>query len=268
MRIVLLATLLSLPALASAHVDMLDPPRRYGRTDLKSGPCGMPFGAAGDVVATYAGGSTIRIEINEYVDHPGHYRVALDLDGGDDDLGDPICLTNCDDRRSPDPTFEDPEGVLVLGNFTDEPAADQTLTVTLPDVACERCTLQVIQIMYDKRPYTLGGDDNYYRCADIAITSASAGDAGPAETDAGPAETDAGTVRDAGLSGDAGASDAGASDAGGGDAGGGDAGAGTLSGDDGGCSVVAIAGGAGSGSAFFVVLASLMLWRRRLSCAA
>lgn len=258
MRTVILAAILTIPVMASAHVDMLDPPRRYGLRDLKDGPCGIPFGAAGDVVATYEGGSTIDIDITEYVEHPGHYRVALDIDGGDDNLGDPICLTNCDDRRSADPTFEPPEGVLVLGNFEDDPAEDQTLTVTFPDIACERCTLQVIQIMYDKRPYTIGGDDNYYRCADIAITSASPGDAGPSETDAGPSG-DAGPGPDAGPTLDAG-SDAGV----GADAGspGGDAG--LTPEDEGGCAV----GGTSPGSAFFYLLAGFALWRRRLRCAA
>lgn len=257
MRIVLLATILSVPVVASAHVDMLDPPRRYGLTDLKDGPCGIPFGAAGDVVATYEGGSTIDIEITEYVEHPGHYRVALDVDGGDDNLGDPICLTNCDDRRSADPTFEDPEDVMVLGNFEDDPAEDQTLTVTLPNIACERCTLQIIQVMYDKRPYTIGGDDNYYRCADIAITSVATEDAGPGETDAGPAP-DAGSVaEDAGPALDAG------NDAGLGADGGSLGDAGPSPADDGGCAV----GGTGSSGAFFFFLAGLVLWRRRLQCA-
>lgn len=258
MRIVLLATILSVPVVASAHVDMLDPPRRYGLTDLKDGPCGIPFGAAGDVVATYEGGATIDIEITEYVEHPGHYRVALDVDGGDDNLGDPICLTNCDDRRSADPTFEDPEDVMVLGNFEDDPAEDQTLTVTLPDIACERCTLQIIQVMYDKRPYTIGGDDNYYRCADIAITSASTGDAGPGETDAGPSPDAGSAAEDAGPAEDAG-TDAGLAS----DSGSPSADAGLAPGDEGGCAV----GGSGSGSVFFSLLAGLALWRRRLRCA-
>ncbi|MFK7998178.1 MAG: SCE4755 family polysaccharide monooxygenase-like protein [Polyangiales bacterium] len=262
MRIALLATILSVPVVASAHVDMLDPPRRYGLRDLKDGPCGIPFGAAGDVVATYEGGSTIDIEITEYVEHPGHYRVALDVDGGDDNLGDPICLTNCDDRRSADPTFEEPADVLVLGNFEDDPAEAQTLTVTLPDIACERCTLQVIQVMYDKRPYTIGGDDNYYRCADIAITSAGPGDAGPG--DAGSGGSDAGTPLDAGSADDAGPGLDAGSDAGlVGDSGSPGADAGLAPDDDGGCAV----GSSRSGSVFFYLLAGLALWRRRLRCA-
>ncbi|MFT5353942.1 MAG: hypothetical protein ACI9KE_001142 [Polyangiales bacterium] len=264
MRTVIITTLLMMPVIASAHVDMLDPPRRYGLTDLKDGPCGIPFGAAGDVVATYEGGSTINIEITEYVEHPGHYRVALDMDGGDDNLGDPICLTNCDDRRSAAPTFEDPADVMVLGNFEDDdPAEAQTLTVTLPDIACERCTLQVIQIMYDKRPYTLGGDDNYYRCVDIAITSDSPGDAGPSVMDAGV--SDSGTAGDAGSTADAGPMlDAGSDGGTRGDGGSPGSDAGPISGDDGGCAI----GGARSNSTLFCLLAGFALWRRRLRCSA
>lgn len=266
MRTAIIALLLMIPTLASAHIDMLDPPRRYTQEDLKDGPCGIPFGAIGEVMATYEAGSTIDIEITEYTNHPSHYRVALDLDGGDDNLGDPICLTNCDDRDDPDdPTFMDPDDVLVLGIFDDDPAEDQTLTVTLPDVACEHCTLQVIQVMYDKRPYTIGGNDNYYRCADIAITSASAADAGPG-IDAGPGG-DAGPASDAGPANDAGPmSDAGpaGSDSGPmGDAGGSGTDAG-MPGDDGGC---AIGGGSTNrGSTLLFFLAGFALWRRRLQC--
>ena len=40
--------------------------------------------------------------------------------------------------------------------------------VTLPDVECERCTLQLIQVMTDKAPYG-DGNDLYYQCADLAL---------------------------------------------------------------------------------------------------
>src|SRR5690606_6077325 len=39
---------------------------------------------------------------------------------------------------------------------------------TLPDIECESCTLQVVQVMYDKKPYG-DGNDLYYQCADIAL---------------------------------------------------------------------------------------------------
>lgn len=101
---------------------------------------------------------------------PGHFRVAFDADG-DDGFVDPVCLAHCDVRLDPvGPTFapsDDPNVLLDLAPDTDGGAS--TLVVTLPDVTCERCTLQVIQVMYDKRPYTSPGNDIYYQCADIAL---------------------------------------------------------------------------------------------------
>ncbi|MBW2225541.1 MAG: hypothetical protein JRF54_15365, partial [Deltaproteobacteria bacterium] len=42
-------------------------------------------------------------------------------------------------------------------------------TVTLPDITCDNCTLQMIQVMYDKRLYTTLGNDIYYQCADLVL---------------------------------------------------------------------------------------------------
>src|SRR5687767_5344915 len=52
--------------------------------------------------------------------------------------------------------------------------------ITLPNMTCENCTLQLIQLMTDKPPYTVDAtsDDIYFQCADIALR-------GPGGTDAG-----------------------------------------------------------------------------------
>ncbi|MCA9560948.1 MAG: hypothetical protein KC583_20510, partial [Myxococcales bacterium] len=55
--------------------------------------------------------------------------------------------------------------------------------VTLPDVECDNCTLQVIQVMFDKPPQTSPGNDLYYQCADLVLR----GDGPPPPpVDAGP----------------------------------------------------------------------------------
>ena len=65
---------------------------------------------------------------------------------------------------------------------------DGTLSydLTLPDVECDNCTLQLIQMMTDKPPYTTdtGSNDIYYACVDLVL-SGSAPDAGPGAPDAG-----------------------------------------------------------------------------------
>lgn len=43
--------------------------------------------------------------------------------------------------------------------------------ITLPNIECDKCTLQVTQLMTDKLPYTNdpASDDIYYQCADITL---------------------------------------------------------------------------------------------------
>ncbi len=168
MRLLAIAVSLLVPTVASAHLDLLDPPARYDRRELKDGPCGIMGGAQGEPVAVYEPGQTITITIEEYIDHPSHYRVAFD-DEGDDDYRDPICTDYCESGPET-PVFAPSEGGVILADLIpDSPEVVQSFEVTLPDVECERCTLQVIQVMYDKKPITSGGNDIYYHCADIVM---------------------------------------------------------------------------------------------------
>lgn len=45
--------------------------------------------------------------------------------------------------------------------------------VTLPNIECTTCTLQFIQVMADKPPYTtdLLSDDVYFNCADLTLSA-------------------------------------------------------------------------------------------------
>jgi len=194
MRIVVALCLL-VPSVASAHLDLLDPPARYDRRDLKDGPCGIMGGAQGDPVAVYEPGEKITITIEEYVEHPSHYRVAFD-DEGDDDYRDPVCIEHCESGDET-PVFAPSDGGVILADqVADSPDIVQAIEVTLPDVECERCTLQVIQVMYDKKPITVGGNDIYYHCADIVLVSdAETMDLGvPSRPDLGPPPPDGGPV--------------------------------------------------------------------------
>ncbi len=199
-----LAVLLALPTLAHAHLDLLEPTSRYATRELKEGPCGITGGAPGAIVAVYEPGATITVTIDETVNHPSHYRIAFSAEG-DGAFQDPVCLENCE-TGGPDPVFAPSEGGTILVDHWDDAAeATESIEVTLPDVECETCVLQVIQVMYDKRPYTSPGNDNYYRCADIALRRSSQPlDMGTSTADAGPADSDAGSGDDAGSGPDAG----------------------------------------------------------------
>jgi hypothetical protein len=175
------------PAEAHAHLGLNVPASRYGPDTLKTGPCGVTGGERTSNVTYYEPGETIEVSWDEYVDHPGHYRIAFD-DDGDDDFVDPASML---DLYSND--------TVLLDGITDKGPGerDYVATVTLPELSCDNCTLQVIQVMYDKMPYTTPGNDIYYQCADLVLREA--GTSPDAGTDA-----DAGTNADAGTDFDAG----------------------------------------------------------------
>lgn len=163
MRFPCLALILTLaaisPAEARAHLGLDSPPSRYGPDVLKTGPCGVNGGERSDNVSYFEPGETIDVSWDEYVDHPGHYRIAFD-DDGDDDFVDPVTMM---ELYSNDTVLLD--GII----DKDQGDRDYLATVTLPDLSCDNCTLQVIQVMYDKPPYSTPGNDIYYQCADLVL---------------------------------------------------------------------------------------------------
>jgi len=184
-----------LPTEVRAHLDMTSPVSRYGPDILKTGPCGKAEGERSANINYFEPAETIYVEWNEYTDHPSHYRISFDEDG-DDDFVDPATMQEYYSN-----------GAVLLDEIEDEPPTDPLyrVSVTLPDVECDNCTLQVIQVMYDKPPYEVGGNDIYYQCADLVLRKGGAPPGTDAGTDAG-ADADAGTGADAGTDTGAGAS--------------------------------------------------------------
>ena len=170
MRTALVVVALLTPSIAAAHAVLTDPPPRT--TALKAGPCGAAGSTRGTNVTTYMAGSTITVKWNETIDHPGHYRISLDMDG-QDFVVPPTAndstegMTNVIKDLIPD----------IQGGTLPRP---YTYELTLPNMACTNCTIQMIQMMTDKPPYTTdaASDDIYYQCADITIVTANAPDAG------------------------------------------------------------------------------------------
>lgn len=192
---------------AEAHLGLDAPTSRYGRGTLKSPPCGQTGGTRTQNVTTFEAGQTITVQWNEYINHPSHYRIAFD-DDGDDDFEDPACLSGCNSRNPVVQMYNN--STVLLDGIADANGGTYTATVTLPDIECNNCTLQVIQVMYDKPPYTIPGNEMYYQCADLVLQRTAPPDAGVVDSgaDAGPSEV--GTI-EVGIA-DAGASapDAGA----------------------------------------------------------
>ena len=164
------------PAEARAHLGLDVPTSRYGPDTLKTGPCGVAGGERTTNVTYFEPGETIEVRWDEYVDHPGHFRIAFD-DDGVDDFVDPATMM---ELYSNDAVLLD--GIADKG----QGERDYVATVTLPDLSCDNCTLQVIQVMYDKPPYTTPGNDIYYQCADLVLREAGTLPDAGTDTDAGP----------------------------------------------------------------------------------
>jgi hypothetical protein len=165
---------------ALAHIQLDDPPART--TQQKDGPCGAADSPRGETATVFAPGETITVRWRETINHPSHYRIAFDADG-DDDFADPADFMDF----SGNPT-------VLLDAIEDRAGGEYSASVTLPDVVCETCTLQLVQVMYDKPPYG-DGNDLYYQCADLALRRAEA--PGPDASPDGTPEPDAAPEPDA-----------------------------------------------------------------------
>lgn len=158
------AALLLAAGPAGAHVRLVTPTSRYG-DEMKVGPCGRLAGTRSANVTTVAPGQALRIIFDELIDHPGYFRIAFDP-AGDGALAPPTTVDN-------GLTWSNPPGVMVLADHIPDAATGLThgvVDVTLPDLECSTCTLQLIQVMTDKPPFD-GLDDFYYQCADLVLTS-------------------------------------------------------------------------------------------------
>ena len=172
---------MALAAPAAAHIGLRFPPSRYGDSVLKEGPCGLAGGGRSDNVTVLEPGARLEVVWDEYVNHPGHFRISFDV-AGDGDFVDPACLSGCDTRSPEIDTYSN--ATVLLDDIPDTPQGGESrATVTLPDIECDRCTLQVIQVMYDKPPYTVPGNDIYYQCADLVLKRSAPPDVCPGDCD-------------------------------------------------------------------------------------
>jgi MYXO-CTERM domain-containing protein len=166
---------------AAAHIELVDPSPRYALPGNKACPCGegdgnrqcdTPAAQSTDPnrstnVTTFEAGSTITVVADEYIDHAGRMRVAFDPDGADlSDFNDNILMDVADPSES---------GLSMTNPHVWE------FQIQLPDMTCENCTLQVIQVMnnittapvMDPAPLS-----TYYTCADIRLVPAGSLEAG------------------------------------------------------------------------------------------
>jgi hypothetical protein len=155
---------------ALAHIDLISPvPRAPGTpdTNLSQGPCGQrDNGRLAEKVATFRPGQTIDVVWDVYVQHVSYFRIAFDADGDDSFSARPSTPS--------DPAADDPtalaagEGETILAYIEDRTGEIDHVEqqVTLPNVTCDNCTLQVIQFTYGL-PIARA---TYHQCADLVLS--------------------------------------------------------------------------------------------------
>lgn len=234
------ASLMLFTSNAGAHIKLGFPLARD--TSLKAGPCGTAGSVRGTNVTTFKPGEKITVTWTETIDHPGHYRISFDEDGNDDFV-DPAGFDDYDTAPS-----------VKVDNIADKSGSMQMYTqeLTLPNVECDNCTLQLIQVMTDKPPYD--GNDNYYQCADLVLKAdvepSGASSSATSSAASGSSSAASGSSVSAAASGSGGGAAAG----GGGDGEGG----GSSGGNGGGCSC--IVGGGNEGGALSALGLVALAW--------
>jgi len=131
----------------------------------------------------------------ETVPHEGHFRIAFLQDG----------------QNFPVPTgIQMPAVAPVLVDGIPDPSggkSDWSAEITLPNVECTNCTLQLMQVMSTSPPYQ--ANDFYFQCADLILASGGAGSGGSGGTSGGSGGS-AGQGPTGGTAGAAGSSSGGA----------------------------------------------------------
>jgi MYXO-CTERM domain-containing protein len=188
---------------ARAHIGMTG--NIKSRTDSggfddaqKSFPCD---GARGDgPIYTFEPGSTIKLSFTESIPHPGYYRIAFDRDG-EDDFMDPRSIKPLDPNR--ECKYDDTDQCEKSDYCNNESVLFDNLNphissglgtsvswnIKLPDVECDNCTLQIIQVMEDTSHggycpidtcsgHERSAADVYHRCIDLKLVKGAKNSAG------------------------------------------------------------------------------------------
>ena len=174
--------LIAFPTWSEAHFRLLAPASWLVENQLgdpqKAAPCGgtnTDFGKPTYAVTDVRGGSALHIKVQETVYHPGHYRVALAVNSPTELPLDPKAQTMTNDKGatiSVSAEIMNPVAppVLADGLFAHNAKTDTPFEtdVTLPNINCKSCSLQVIQFM-EQHGVNNPGQFSYHHCAVLHI---------------------------------------------------------------------------------------------------
>jgi hypothetical protein len=158
---------------AHAHFALLQPPSALMIEDGGKGAPPCAEGPASNIVTQVQGGHPIAIDLNEFVFHPGHYRFALSVNSRAELPPDPDVVQD-GNGLSVSTSIQNPVRIPVLadGVFQHDvmPTADWRITLTLPNLNCDKCTLQIIEFMAEHGS-NVGGGFFYHHCSDLRIVA-------------------------------------------------------------------------------------------------
>ena len=143
-----------------------------------SAPCGGTLtdpGKSTGAITKIQGGEMLHIRIREMAFHPGFYRVALAVNSRNELPPDPEATSGpgTDGRpRSVSGAVHYPPSPPVLADGLLMHVApfekEQEVDVEIPNISCEKCTLQVIEFMA-AHGWNKDGGYTYHHCADLQI---------------------------------------------------------------------------------------------------
>ncbi len=168
--------------IVNAHFKLLEPSSWLVEDDKgdpqKVAPCGGTLGDPGTptkAVTAVTGGQKLTIVAQEAVFHPGHYRIALARKRNL--LPPDPAVTMHDTEKGPrsmsakiEHELQPPLLADGLWPHTEKPTGNWQTEITIPNITCEGCQLQVIEFMAE-HPGTREGGFSYHHCAVLNITA-------------------------------------------------------------------------------------------------
>ncbi len=176
---------------ASAHFILVAPDSWIESNVLgdpqKAAPCGtsdITKGVPTGKITAMKGGEMLHFKVRETIFHPGFYRIALSVLDRSELPKDPEATTKLSATgvvlSASGKIESDPKPpLLVDGLFMhDKPIPKQAdgsptfleTDVKLPNINCDKCTIQILQFM-ENHALNKEGEFTYHHCADLKITA-------------------------------------------------------------------------------------------------
>jgi hypothetical protein len=169
-------------AIAHAHFKLIEPASWIDEDDRgdpqKLAPCGGTIdnpGTRSGAVTEVTGGSTLHIVVDETVYHPGHFRIAL-ARSPNWLPDDPVATLKQGARGLVSDTAvieQNPQPPILVDGLwphTERFTGIRETDITVPNIDCNNCFLQVIQFMAEHPGFREGGF-SYHHCAMLNITA-------------------------------------------------------------------------------------------------